>query len=469
MRNRVVKTMIMVVIVCGLIVGNISTASQEASESKSVYASTSKGEVVTSAGVIESKEEVIYSSIGTDGTVLNNYTVNILNVTASGEVYDYGYYDSLKNLTNINPIQYEEGKVSVAADKGRFYYQGNLSDKNLPWNIMITYQLDGEEIEGKDLAGKTGVLEVNIKTSRNPQIKDSFYNNFMMQVSVTLDSENCQNIVAEGGTFANAGSDKLITFTVMPGKDGDITLKSDVSNFEMKGITISAVPFSMKVDIGDTSKMTEGLSSLSDAIKQLNEGISELNTGAEQLRDGASSLKEGSKEYQAGIKKLADNSDTLVSGSEKILEDLQYIDAKEGNSTLSEQYRAFNNGLAAYTEAVKALAEGYEELNSGIASVSGGMSGLSEGITKVSEGSSELYMATSDLPNQMQQSIDEMMDEYDKSDYSPVSFVSDKNEKVTSVQFVITSKAIVKEKEIETVQKEENEENFLTRLIALFK
>ena len=616
MRKRMIKTIIAGGIICSLIIGNMVVATNATRGSKSAYASTTKSEAAASTGIVESKEEVIYSSLGTDGTVNNNYSVNILNVTASGEVYDYGDFDSVKNLTNTNQLSYKDGKVSVNAEEGRFYYQGNLANKNLPWNITITYKLDGKEIKGSELAGKEGTLEINIKTSKNPLVDTIFYENFMLQVSVTLDSENCKNIVADGGTFANAGSDKLITFTVMPEKDGDITVTSEVSDFEMTGITLSAIPFSMKVDIGDTSQMTDGLTTLSEAIKQLDEGISELNTGAGKLSDGADSLKDGSKEYQAGVGKLADNSSVLVSGSDKILEALRYINTTlssqtgeidltaltvlpktlkemsnglgtissgtakledgyakafdtlnkaignipettlsedelnklvtdnpksttiqvlienykaaqlikktyakvseafvgvkttlpelatsidaikngidtlsgelgkslegmditssltqltEGISVLTDNYSAFNSGLVAYTDGVNALADGYNTLNSGISSVSGGMSELSDGISELSKGTDVLYTETSDLPDKMQGTIDEMMAGYDKSDYTPVSFVSDKNEKVTAVQFVITADGIEKNVVEKMVQKEKKADNFFTRFLALFQ
>lgn len=42
----------------------------------------------------------------------------------------------------------------------------------------------------------------------------------MLQISVTLDAELCEDITSRNGTVANAGSDKQITFVVLPGGEG---------------------------------------------------------------------------------------------------------------------------------------------------------------------------------------------------------------------------------------------------------
>lgn len=39
-------------------------------------------------------------------------------------------------------------------EKGKFYYQGDLDSAKIPWDVDILYELDGEEIDAKDLAGK---------------------------------------------------------------------------------------------------------------------------------------------------------------------------------------------------------------------------------------------------------------------------------------------------------------------------
>ncbi|MFC0472707.1 hypothetical protein ACFFHM_20040 [Halalkalibacter kiskunsagensis] len=82
--------------------------------------------------------------------------------------------------------------------------------------------------------------------------------------------------------------------------------------------------------------------------------------------------------------------------------------------------------------------------------MSGGTNELEDGVAKLHNGTGELYRKTSDLPDQIQKEIDQMIAEYDKSHFEAVSFVSTKNEKVNSVQFVIKTESIKKEDKKQT-------------------
>ena len=72
----------------------------------------------------------------------------------------------------------------------------------------------------------------------------------------------------------------------------------------------------------------------------------------------------------------------------------------------------------------------------------------------------ELYQETKDLPDQMEEEINQMISEYDKSDFKPVSFVSVNNEKVYSVQFVIKTESIQKEEQETKKAEPEKEKGF---------
>ncbi len=324
----------------------------------------------------DSREEVLYALAGNDGAVENIYSVNIIDVTSEGLLTDYGRFDSVKNLTNTNAITCDDGTVRVQAVPGRFFYQGNMIAKELPWDIVIKYTLDGKAVEAKALAGASGHLKIHIQTFKNKNITAPFYDNYMLQVTVTLDGGRCVNIVAKGATPANAGSDKLQNFTVLPGKNGDMIVEADVTDFEMTGISISAVPFSMELEMGDISQMTDGLDALASAIRQLSLGAAQLNDGAARLKSGAASLQSGAKDFGGGLYKLSNNSANLSGGSQQILDALQTM-----NQVLAS---ADMDGFD--ISALAALPEGLTEL-------AGGLDGLSDGIGSLTEGLNQAIAA----------------------------------------------------------------------------
>lgn len=89
--------------------------------------------------------------------------------------------------------------------------------------------------------------------------------------------------------------------------------------------------------------------------------------------------------------------------------------------------------------------------------LSEGTGELENGVGELQNGTAQLYEETKDLPAQMQAEIDNMIQEYDKSDYKLVSFVSQKNEKVSSVQFIIKTESFKKRAADETGRTGEEE------------
>lgn len=106
-------------------------------------------------GQLLSKDEVVYATLNANGELDDIYVVNTLDVLRAGMIIDYGEYSRVKNLTDLSELQQDGATVGIEAPEGKFYYQGNL-EKNaeLPWDITVSYLLDGQEINPSELAGK---------------------------------------------------------------------------------------------------------------------------------------------------------------------------------------------------------------------------------------------------------------------------------------------------------------------------
>lgn len=566
-------------------------------------------------GKLASKDEVVYALLQATGELEQVYVVNNLNIREAGTIIDYGPYDSVKNLTDLTELEHEDDVVRIEASKGKFFYQGNIEQSvELPWNIEVAYKLDGKEIAPEQLINQDGHFEMTIQTTANENGEQLFYENYILQISVMLESDIFNNIEVTDGMIANVGKNQQVTFTAMPEQDGEYYLAADVTQFEMQGIEIAAVPSSMAIDPPDIDNMTEDMDSLTDAIRQLNEGVGELKTGVVELNDGVEQLRNGSQQYQNGMIELNKGSSELVNASKSIdealatisqsLADADDVDMSElvavadglnqiakglnetadglallrenynmaynaldgaisgiPNHTISEQeigalygsgadtrvvdklmetytaaqvvkgtysqvkeaftavdatlrdvsgalkemgttlstianglsesvdemgdangfaelqnglsqlsanYGEFHSGLVSYTNGVGELSNSYGELHSGIVELANGTTELESGVGELQDGTGKLYESTSDLPEQMQEEIDNMIAEYDKSDFEAVSYVSPKNEKVNSVQFVIRTDSLkIEEQETETDEAPE-EKTFWDRLRELF-
>lgn len=308
----------------------------------------------TNEGAISSKDEVIYANLQTNGSVDELYVVNALEVKEEGTILDYGSYDRITNLTDLSEITQNDNEIELQAPTGMFYYQGNLEQQTqLPWEFDITYSLNDEQLDGADLLGKDGELELAIHVKQNEDIDPAFFENYMLQISIPLHSNKFSDIDAPEATIANAGQNKQLTYTVMPEEEADFTLSSTVSNFEFDGLEIAALPSSFAIDSPDTEDLTGEFVSLTGAISDLTTGLGDLHEGLTGLSSGFYQLKEGSSDYQAGMSETAGAGSELVSASSEIEQGL--LNLNEGLQGGSNETTDFDFDIGLDDELFEAL------------------------------------------------------------------------------------------------------------------
>lgn len=326
--------------------------------------------------LVKTKNEVIYANLLPDGKVNALYAVNQFELEEPGRITDYGNYSSIENLTDTTPLTLTEGTIAIQTDTDNFYYQGDLITTDLPWKINITYYLDGVKKLPQEVAGSAGDLKIQVTTSKNNHIDSIFFDNYMLQLSMTLDTDQCKDIDSPGATIASAGKNKIITHTVMPGQEGKINVTSTVKDFTMSGIEISAVPFSMSMNLPETDDIVGDFNELTGAISDLNDGVGELATGTEELKTGAKDLEQGSADIKTGLMELKKTSGQLTDASSQI------------NTALAQIGTSLLNGVGGNSVPggsnlgdLSQLPQGLTQLAQGLEDISGGLTELKKGFT----------------------------------------------------------------------------------------
>lgn len=509
------------------------------------------------------KEEVIYVMTDAAGKVTDMEAVNIF---PGGSITDYGDYSAVKVLNTTDNIHQSGEKITLYSAAERVYYQGTMKSSVIPWNISIRYLLNGVELPAEDIAGKSGALEIRFSVSKNESCTGSFYEDYALQASFTLDTERCKNILSSGATAANVGSDKQLTYTILPDSGIETAITADVTDFEMDSVAINGVRLELDLDVDD-SALTDKIDDVVSAIDELNDGAQELQSGAFELYDatqtlcsgacelhsGAISLSSGAGELYSGLSTLATKNSTLTDAAytayeglctaaaaalnaqleangmdtivltpstysavltgllEKLNADAVYqqayqaalqqvtaqVEANEDipdeqkeayirqmmaseevtakiNAAVSavstaakqvselkgqlDSYGTFYRGLSEYTSAVSSAASGASTLKQGTDTLLSGTAELLSGAGELSDGARELYDGTceladgtaefadetSDMDEKISDEIDSMTSSFTGGSNEVVSFVSDKNGDVASVQFVIKTAAIEK-------------------------
>lgn len=322
----------------------------------------------------EAKEEVIYVNLNADGTVKEIVVVNIFDLKESGTIIDHGDYTAVRNMTSTDPIEYNGGTVTIQAGPGKLYYEGKLNSTVMPWNVAVRYYIDGKEYSAQDVAGQSGALKILVEITRNENSDSMFFDAFALQVSLTLDTAKCSNIVAKSATVANVGRNKQLTHTILPGSGATLEITADVVDFSMDGIAINAIPLNLNVEL-DEGMLTEEVSLLMDAIEQ-------LDSGAESLKDGLATLQD------SATTGLAYGVDSIVSGANKL---------HSGASDLQQGGSALNSGAQELQAGTAALHEGLQALNSGIQTIQSALNTLNSESATLSNGSQAYLDALTQL------------------------------------------------------------------------
>ena len=319
------------------------------------------------------KEEVVYINLNNDGSVEEINVVNIFELNENSEIVDYGKYKSIRNMTTTDEIKNLDDTIIIDAQAGKLYYEGKLDSRVIPWDISIQYYMDDKEYTADEIAGQSGSLKIKISVSKNELGQSDFFDTYALQASLTLDTKNCANIVANEATIANVGSDKQLTYILLPGQEADITITADVTDFEMGGISINGIPLNLNIEVDD-EKLIERVTELLDAIEQLDDGANELKSGVADLQEGVKN------DLQAGVNDLQNGVQNLYAGTKSL---------KDGGSSLQSGVANLQIGA----EALNELNDGIVQIQTALQSLNGQSSTLTEGSSKIKSALSQIQGA----------------------------------------------------------------------------
>lgn len=359
------------------------------------------------------KNQVVYTKLDGDGNKTGVFVVNSFSAPKGSTIEDAGVYDKVVNLSTTKKLADKDGHVAVEGQGEQdFVYQGDLSkDTQLPWNVSVSYKLDGKDVTAEELGGKSGKLSMKLTVAPNPEYKGTgeYTDNYLVQVTGMLKDSECHKIDAEGATAAANGSDTQLTYMVLPGSTAEYTVNADVEDFEFDGWQIVGVPLSLALDVDssdmDTSQLNEledgiaaandgaglvkdGAATLSEALGVANNGAGQLMAGANaaadgvtKLADGSAQVNDGAGQVAAGAGALADGSTTLDGGASQVA---------AGAGTLAQGTASLMSQLPTLTGGTQALAQGTGALVSGVKQLDGGLATLQEGAKQLQGGVAQL-------------------------------------------------------------------------------
>ena len=124
--------------------------------------------------------------------------------------------------------------------------------------------------------------------------------------------------------------------------------------------------------------------------------------------------------------------------------------------------------VAAFPFVARLVETSLRELDEGVAELIVGIEQLYDGTGKLKDGTSEMREETSGMDTEIDEKIDELLETVTGGDFETVSFVSDKNTSVDSVQFVIKTDGVNMAEEETAVVAEPEKLSIWEKFLNLF-
>lgn len=377
------------------------------------------------AGTEPRKDEVVYVMADAQGNTQKIIVSDCLK-NANGE----STITDASSLTNIQNVKGDEsytvdadGNLVWNADGSDIYYQGT-TDKELPVDVAISYELEGKEIAPEDLVGKTGNVTIRFTYTNNEKTtvevngkEKEVYVPFAMISGAILPAEHFSDIEVTNGKVISEGDNNIVVGLAFPGLKDSVNIDSlkekavdeeakekldeveipetveihaYATNFEMNQTMTMAMSDLLSdlnmddtLDI-DTSKITDSMNELKDATQQLKDGSTELNDGAATLQEGTQTLADKSKDLDSGAGELVDGISTLNDGAGELNTGAGSL--KDGIDQVNSGAESLANGASSLDSGVQTLKNGTTSLVSGAGELNSGAAQLQAGINKASAG-----------------------------------------------------------------------------------
>lgn len=389
-------------------------AEEEDTETLKEAAETVLGDTTTESNGETYKDESVYVNADASGKVKKTTVTEWLKNTEKGSVDDETVLEDVENVKGNEKYKEESDDSIVWESKGKdIYYQGT-TDEELPVNMSITYKLDGKEISPKDLAGKSGKLEMTInyenKSKQNVDVdgqQTEMYTPFTLATAMMLPTDEYTNVTIDNGKIVSDGDKNIVVGVAFPGLSEDLGL--DSSNLDVdipSSVTITADV--TDVSVGATYTMASA--NLLDSIGLDDvDSFDDLDDSINKLEDATNQLVDGSKELAEGTNTLNGKSGELISGVDKLADGVTaYTDGvagvADGANAINSNMALVKNGVSAAVEGTGKLATGVSGVQSGLNTVASGINTAIDNLNKSSENIKGLANQTA-LTNEEKQQI----------------------------------------------------------------
>mgnify|MGYP004624490177 FL=1 len=320
------------------------------------------------------KNETVYTILNSDGSV-NKTTVNesILNKKNVKEINDYTVLDDIINLSSGSEYSKNGKNLTWSLNDSNILYKGT-TNKSLPIGVKVTYKLNGEKKELKDILGKSGNVEIIIDYTNLDKhtvnvngTKTTMYTPFVVVTGTYIDNKNNSDIkVTNGKTYETAGK-TFVSMISTPGlieslggskELNEVKISYKTTKFELNSIYSVVMP-----KIVDKSILSNF-----DKLDPIYSKFSELQTNMDLIVSSSKELKDGTSLLKNTLNNSIGNltTENLLTKEKKDLISSSAVDGV--NKTFTEEY-VNNLSESVWKEVEASMANGDDTLEAKVKNI----------------------------------------------------------------------------------------------------
>ncbi len=274
-------------------------------------------------------DESYYVNLDYYGATRTSNMVKSYSLNGQRSITDYGTYDSVQNMSNyIEPIRKSDGVVFSFGENipDRFYFEAKTDEPlaNLPWNIDLTYKLNGAPTDPATLAGAKGLVEIDLDLTPNDAAPAYFRNNMVLTATTALNYDQIYSVEAPGAQIQSLGNFKAIAFMALPGEECHFVTRLGSDSFEFGGFTFLLVPATLS-QMDNIQEIRDAKETLEDSANAINKSLDvilgcmgSLSGSLNSTADGLASLEEARKVISEGKGQVYANLDQSLADLESI-------------------------------------------------------------------------------------------------------------------------------------------------------
>lgn len=289
----------------------------------------------------------------TEGSVVKSYFTN-----GNSVIQDTGSYDAVENLTDRTEPTISGNKVTfdLGAEAPRnFYFEGVTRQPfdTMPFRVEISYRMNGVETDPEDMAGQTGVGEVQLDVYPNPAASEYQRNNFVMEAMTVLRDSDILSVEAEGGQLQKIGDLDMVLYAVLPGEEQHFTLRIGTEDFSFGGFTFLIQPatlaqLDMVADLRDAKdELEDSYHAITDSLDIILDSLNGMDSRLRSTARGLDQLDQARAALSAGKGQAYDEADRMLASMTALSDSLQPVVShlQTTKTALSETTEKLN-GLA---------------------------------------------------------------------------------------------------------------------------